>query len=54
MPERAIVPRLSINSCRSMPMPLSITDSVLAFLSGLIDIFGGAPSVISSGADIAS
>ena len=50
MPERAIVPRLSISSCRSMPMPLSITDSVLAFLSGMIEIFGGAPSAIRSGA----
>ena len=45
-----MVPRLSISSCRSMPMPLSITDSVLAFLSGTIRIFGGAPSAISSGA----
>jgi hypothetical protein len=37
-----------------MPMPLSTTDSVLAFLSGLIQIFGGAPSAIRSGAAIAS
>ena len=49
-----MVPRLSISSCRSMPMPLSTTESVSAFLSGAMRILGGAPSVISSGADIAS
>ena len=49
-----MVPRLSISSCRSMPMPLSITESVFAFLSGLIEILGGAPSAIRSGAAIAS
>ena len=35
-----MVPRLSINSCRSMPMPLSITASVPAFLSGTMRILG--------------
>ena len=49
-----MVPRLSISSCRSMPMPLSITESVFAFLSGAIRMAGGAPSAISSGAAIAS
>ena len=49
-----MVPRLSISSWRSMPMPLSTTASVFAALSGLMRIFGGAPSVISSGAAIAS
>jgi len=37
-----------------MPMPLSTTESVLAFLSGAMRILGGSPSAISSGADIAS
>jgi preprotein translocase subunit SecE len=37
-----------------MPMPVSATVSVLAFLSGMILIFGGAPSPISSGFAIAS
>ena len=49
-----MVPRLSISSWRSMPMPLSTTDSVFAFLSGTMRISGGAPSAISSGEAIAS
>ena len=49
-----MVPRLSISSCRSMPMPLSTTASVFAVLFGTMRILGGAPSVISSGAAIAS
>ena len=49
-----MVPRLSISSCRSMPMPLSITLSVPAFLSGTMRIFGGSPSAVRSGAAIAS
>ena len=49
-----MVPRLSISSWRSMPMPLSITESVFAFLSGTILISGGAPSAISSGEAIVS
>ena len=36
-----MVPRLSISSWRSMPMPVSATVSVLAFLSGTMRIFGG-------------
>ncbi len=49
-----MVPRLSISSCRSMPMPLSATTSVLSFLFVAIEIFGGSPSAISSGLAIAS
>ena len=49
-----MVPRLSISSCRSMPMPLSTTESVSAALFGTMRILGGAPSAINSGADIAS
>ena len=41
VPERAMVPRLSISSCRSMPMPLSAIVSVPAFLSGMIRILSG-------------
>jgi hypothetical protein len=54
VPERAMVPRLSISSCRSIPMPLSITASVPVFLSGTMRIFGGSPSAARSGAAIAS
>ena len=38
VPERATVPRLSISSCRSMPMPVSATVSVPAAASGLMRI----------------
>src|SRR5436853_598921 len=48
-----MVPRLSISSCRSMPMPLSATTSVLSCLFGTIEIFGGSPSSISSGSAMA-
>ena len=44
VPERATVPRLSISSCRSMPMPLSAMVSVPAALSGVMRIASGAPS----------
>ena len=54
VPERATVPRLSISSCRSMPMPLSAMVSVPAVLSGVMRIASGAPSPISSGLAIAS
>ena len=49
-----MVPRLSISSCRSMPMPLSAATSVLSCLFGTIEIFGGSPSSISSGLAMAS
>ena len=54
VPERAMVPRLSISSWRSMPMPVSATVSVPAALSGLMRIASGAPSASSSGLAIAS
>ena len=54
VPERATVPRLSISSCRSMPMPLSAIVSVPAFASGMMRIARGAPSASSSGLAIAS
>ena len=41
VPERATVPRLSISSCRSMPMPLSAMVSVPASLSGVMRIASG-------------
>ena len=41
VPERATVPRLSISSCRSMPMPLSAMVSVPAVLSGVMRIASG-------------
>ena len=54
VPERAIVPMLSMTSCRSMPMPLSDTVMVRASLSKLTRIFNSgslsykAPSVSAS------
>ena len=38
VPDRATVPRLSISSCRSMPIPVSVMVSVSASASGLIRI----------------
>ena len=54
VPERATVPRLSISSCRSMPMPVSATVKVPAAVSGLMRIASGAPSASRSGFAIAS
>ena len=39
VPERAIVPRLSIKSCRDIPIPLSSISTILFFLETRILIF---------------
>ena len=49
VPERATVPRLSISSCRSMPMPVSATVSVPAAVSGVMRIASAPPSASSVG-----
>ena len=47
MPDFAIVPRYCISSSLSMPIPLSLTDRVLASASAVIIIFGAAFSASS-------
>ena len=54
VPERATVPRLSTNSWRSIPMPVSSTVRVPAAASGLMRIASARPSASSSGLAIAS
>ncbi len=54
VPERATVPRLSISSCRSMPMPVSLIVSVPAFASGLMRMASAAPSAMQLRLAIAS
>ena len=54
VPDLAMVPRLSISSWRSMPMPLSRTVRVSGAFFGTIRMVGSPPCCISSGREIDS
>ncbi len=49
VPDLAMVPRLSISSWRSMPMPVSTMSACSASLFGTMVMLGGWPSGISCG-----